>query len=271
MSEAELHGTRNTFITLTYSDEYLPADGSLKYEHFQLFMKKLRRSLWRKYGKSSPKVKYYVAGEYGSACRTCSLPERNCECHQYTPGLGRPHFHAIIFNHQFDDQYLWETNNGNKYYRSHDLEKLWPEGHSIIGDVTFESTAYVARYVMKKINGDLADDHYLKLHRATGELVPVTPEFNHMSLKPAIAKDWFLKYQTDVFPEDHIVKRGKTYPVPDYFLRLYKYIDEDGFEAVKKKRIQRAVDQKLNSTPSRLAVREKIQQQKLSKLKRTLE
>lgn len=271
MSEAELH-PQNTFITLTYSDHYLPSDGSLNYQHFQLFMKKLRRYLWRNYGKSlAPKIKYYVAGEYGSVCNKCyKALTTDCQCEIPEPGLGRPHFHAILFNWKFPDQELFREYRGNKYYISKILQKLWPEGYSIIGDVTFESTAYVARYVMKKINGDMADDHYKKMNRDTGEIHNVSPEFNRMSLKPAIAKDWFLKFQTDVFPHDHIVKRGKTYPVPDYFLRLYKHLDEAGFESVKEKRIQRAVKNKLNSTPKRLAVREKVQSHKLKRLKRSL-
>jgi len=33
-------------------------------------------------------------------------------------------------------------------------------GHCEIGALTFESAAYVARYIMKKVNGDLAAEHY---------------------------------------------------------------------------------------------------------------
>ena len=40
----------------------------------------------------------------------------------------RPHYHLIIFNHSFTDQYEWKTrqqNNGHPLYRSPSLEKLW--------------------------------------------------------------------------------------------------------------------------------------------------
>lgn len=133
--EASLH-ERNCFITLTYSDLHLPDDRGLHYDHFQLFMKRLRK----KYGDG---IRFYMCGEYGDK-------------------LGRPHFHACLFNHDFDDKKLWQTTpSGSRLFRSSDLESLWPYGFSSIGDVTFESAAYVARYIMKKVGGDAADEHYM--------------------------------------------------------------------------------------------------------------
>lgn len=55
----------------------------------------------------------------------------------------------ILFNHDFDDKVLWSVRQGVRLYRSSLLEKLWPYGYSTIGDVTFESAAYVARYIVK--------------------------------------------------------------------------------------------------------------------------
>lgn len=40
----------NCFITLTYSPENLPPDGGLRKKHFQLFMKRLRKKLKKKFG-----------------------------------------------------------------------------------------------------------------------------------------------------------------------------------------------------------------------------
>ena len=40
--EASLYD-ENCFITLTYDDEHLPPDGCLNKEHFQKFMKRLRK------------------------------------------------------------------------------------------------------------------------------------------------------------------------------------------------------------------------------------
>lgn len=140
--EAQLH-KNNCFITLTYDKAKLPerepglppADISLHYPDFQKFMKRLRF----KYGEG---IRFYMCGEYGEK-------------------LGRPHFHACIFGHDFSDKKVWKkTDSGSIIYRSAELEELWPYGFSSVGDVNFESAAYVARYIMKKISGEAAESHY---------------------------------------------------------------------------------------------------------------
>ena len=57
--EASLH-TANSFITLTYRNECLPGDGSVHPEHFQKFMKRLRKAL------PDVKIRFFHCGEYGS-------------------------------------------------------------------------------------------------------------------------------------------------------------------------------------------------------------
>lgn len=131
--ESKMHKD-NCFITLTYATEHLPPDSSLHYPDFQKFMKRLRK----KYGEG---IRFYMCGEYGE-------------------NFGRPHFHACLFGHNFTDLKLWKETNGQKLYRSKELEQLWPFGHSSVGSVTFESAAYVARYIMKKITGEAAEQHY---------------------------------------------------------------------------------------------------------------
>ena len=83
----------------------------------------------------------------------------------------------------------WKSVGGCKYYTSSDLQVLWPYGYSAIGDLTFESAAYVARYCTKKITGKIADDYY------QGK----SCEFPLMSLKPGIGFEWFQKFKGDVF------------------------------------------------------------------------
>lgn len=131
--EASLY-TDNCFVTLTYNDDFLPEDRSLHYRHFQLFMKRLRK-------RHGDGVRFYMCGEYGEK-------------------QGRPHYHACLFNFRFSDMRLWQERNGVKLYRSAELERLWPFGFCSVGEVTFESAAYVARYIMKKVTGDAAESHY---------------------------------------------------------------------------------------------------------------
>jgi hypothetical protein len=122
MHESQLH-PENTFITLTYDNEHLPDPPQLIKKHFQDFIRSLRKR------NSHKKIRYYHCGEYG---------ER----------LGRPHYHAILFNHSFSDK---KKLNGHKdLYTSKQLDATWQRGYASIGMVTPESAAYVANYIQKK-------------------------------------------------------------------------------------------------------------------------
>lgn len=187
MHEASLY-PENSFLTLTYSDKNLPPYSSLVKSDFQYFMKRLRKSLTPK------RVRYYHCGEYGDL-------------------LSRPHYHALLFNHDFQDKKLFSSKNSNPVYTSSELSSLWPQGFSVIGAVTFESAAYVARYVMKKITGKYASDHY-------GDRIP---EYTTMSRRPGIGKGWYDKFKSDVYPHDRVVVRGvKTRPPRFYDTQLLK-------------------------------------------------
>ncbi|MDR1367216.1 MAG: hypothetical protein LBJ76_00670 [Candidatus Accumulibacter sp.] len=208
MHEASLHD-ENCFITLTYDDEHLPENGSLCYSHFQLFMKRLRKKFTGK------RISFYMCGEYGDT-------------------TSRPHYHAILFNHTFPDlEYLKKTGSDAKIYTSEILSKLWPYGMSSIGSVTFESAGYVARYCLKKVTGDDSRYHYSVLDRETGELTPLVPPFSHMSLRPGIARDFFVRFRDDCFPSDIVVVNGRKVNPPKYYDRLYKRMNPDGFRDVK--------------------------------------
>ena len=245
MHEASLHRS-NVFVTLTYSNEHVPEDGSLHYDHFQRFMKRLRKRF------APSTVRFYMCGEYGE-------------------NYSRPHFHACLFNCDFDDKVIWKlSSSGFHIYRSAVLESLWPYGYSSIGDVTFESAAYVARYVMKKITGQAAERHYEVVSRETGEIFSRTPEFNRMSLKPGIGGGWFDKYTSDVFPRDYVVVNKHECRVPRYYDRLFKRKSPEVFSAIKEKRLLDIGDYKDDNTFTRLKVKREVAEAKLSYLKRNL-
>jgi hypothetical protein len=245
MHEAQLH-ENNCFITLTYDNTHLPSDGSLHYQDFQRFIKRLRK----KFGNT--RIRYYMAGEYGE-------------------NFGRPHFHACIFGHDFHDKKLWKRSpSGSMLYRSEDLELLWPFGYSSIGDVNFESAAYVARYIMKKVTGNNAKQHYTETDQETGEITTRKPEFNKMSLKPGIGYDWYKQYKNDVYPHDYVIIKGKKVKPPKFYDKKYKSDYPYEFDEILYKR---EINGKLNSednTLERLIVKEIVQEAKLQKLKRTL-
>lgn len=242
MHEASLYED-NCFITLTYSDDYLPAFGSLEVRAFQLFMKRLRRRVDRK-------VRFYHCGEYGDE-------------------LGRPHYHALLFGMDFADKYPWAERSGNVAWRSADLESLWKFGQSEIGSVTFESAAYVARYITKKITGKAAEDHYRRVDVLTGEISQIQPEYSTMSRRPGIGRGWIEKFVSDVYPSDEVISRGRPAKPPRYYDSYFGTQDPDGLLEVQKERTRRR--DRENETPERLSVREVCTVARLNLSNRRLE
>lgn len=240
--EAQLH-KQNSFITLTYNDENYPQNGSLDKSHFQKFMKRLRKAIFPN------KLRYFHCGEYGAQ-------------------LKRPHYHAILFGMDWIDKYETQL-GGRKIYRSTYLEKLWPFGFSTVGDVTFESAAYVARYITKKHFGQGAEDHYERINEF-GEIVSLQPEYVTMSRRPGIAKEWFVKYSSDVFPQDHVVLKGKTLKPPKYYDNLYEIYDPLDHKKIKMLRKKLAIEKSLSDTIP-LQDKEFIQNSKMRLLTRSYE
>jgi hypothetical protein len=226
----------NCFLTLTFDDDHIPVNGSVDVRDFCLFMKKLRKI-------SGPGVRYLHCGEYG-------------------PKFLRPHYHACIFNFDFHDKYLWEEKDGTKLYRSETLEKLWPYGNSTIGAVTFESAAYVARYVTKKLKGKAAFEY---------DALGIKPEYATGSRRPGLGKPWFEKYKTEVFPFDEVIIRGMAVKPPAYYMRLLEQSDPDIAKEVKAKRRNEGWNRAEDNTVDRLFVKEKIKLQNFKNLIRRYE
>lgn len=293
MCEAQLH-ERNSFLTLTYNDETLrarrpdgeptvpsplpeePTPGKIAYPYgprtearanvdsliprdVVLFMKKLRADLTTR--KRSAKVKYYLVGEYGDK-------------------YGRPHYHIALFGEDFsDDRKHWRTSGDYSIYRSSRLEKLWAhEGRSLgnteIGELTIDSAAYIAAYVLKKMNGKKADEHYRR-ELPSGEVLWIHPEFALMSRGGrngrGIASEWFEKYNADVYPHDHVIHDGRKLKPPRYFDKLLEQFNPTAMEVIRLAREERAKDLAEDNTPARLRDKEIVQTAKLNLKQRNLE
>lgn len=222
MHEAALYPA-NCFLTLTYGDDWLPPDGSLRRRDFQLFMKRLRRYL------DGSVVRYYQCGEYGDR-------------------FGRPHYHSLLFGYDFPDKIPWSVRSGRPVWRSRALEALWPFGLSEIGSVTYESAAYVARYVMKKVRGDPA-----AVEAAYGGR---EPPYSTMSRKPGIGKAWLDKFGCEVYPSDGIVMRGKLMKPPRFYDGQFELVDPVVVARVK--RARKRARNPLEETDERLLVRSAV-------------
>lgn len=231
---------RNCFLTLTYSDEHLAPDLSLCYRDFQLFMKRLRKH-------ARGKLRFFMCGEYGDR-------------------FGRPHFHACIFGFDFADKVLFRSSESGDLYRSADLEKLWRFGFATIGEVTFESAAYVARYVVKKLTGDGEDFYYRTFDVTTGEIVPRLKEFCHMSVRPGLGSDWLRLYWKDVIG-GKVVVRGKESPVPRFYLKRLKKLD--AYAQLELARYREGLLTAPDRTDARLGVREQVASARLALNKRS--
>lgn len=238
MHESQLH-EENSFITLTFDDKHLDPDGSLQKVDFQKFMKRLRKN-------SNQKIRYFHCGEYG---------ERN----------QRPHHHAILFGIDFPDKQLFSgTDAEHLLYTSEFLTNTWGMGLCTIGAVTFDSAAYVARYIMKKQTGEQGVKEYEEKNRI--------PPYVTMSRKPGIAYDFYNKFREDFYPDDYVTIRRDLKCLPPKFYDLKLENDcPNTFKEVKRKRIADAKKRSADSTPDRLRVREAIKIKKLKELERKIE
>lgn len=233
MCEAEQY-ENNYFFTLTYADEYLPVKRvynnetgeiitgfTLKKEDLNKFNHDLRQYWQRKYNHIG--IRYYECGEYGS------LNER-------------PHYHCIIFNlPHLDDLVKYRVTEINDIlYTSETLSKIWGKGYVVIGEVTWDSASYVARYVLKKHFGKEADEYYKSMAKI--------PEFTTMSRMPGIGYNYYEENKKTIYKTDEIFIRGKdgvigTKP-SKYFDRLYEQEDPENYKKIK---LQREKKNKLNT------------------------
>ncbi len=262
----------NTFITLTYNDENLPEDKSLNVHHFQKFLKRLRKTRKYEYALDENGKKYVTnpirflhCGEYGETC-----PKHDIERCEICGPIQRPHYHAILFNHEFDDQQPWKLRNGIQTYLSENLTNLWGKGNTEIGTVTFQSAAYVARYATKKITGDNAHAHYEKLNENTGEVYWVKPEYITMSRRPGLGKKWYDKYKDDLFPEDECVIDGRVMKPPRYYTQIYEREEPEEYKRMIETRKRFFEEHKGDSTSARLDQREKVKRAQASQLTRRI-
>jgi hypothetical protein len=244
--EASLH-EENCFITLTYDEENLPYDGSLDKKHFQDFMKRLRKKL------DGRKIRYFHCGEYGEK-------------------FSRPHYHACLFGIDFHDKTLLTEKGGNRLYVSELLTETWGKGHCTIGELTFESAAYVARYVTKKVDGKKkSDGHYIAVLEETGEITELEPEYATMSRRPGLGAKWFEKYKTDLYPKDFVTIRGvKMKPAP-YYDALMEEENPELMRQIKLKRLKAQHEMKGENTTARLMVRKEVKQAASQQIRRTYE
>lgn len=234
-------------LNLTYDDDHLPLHGQLHKKHLQDFFKRLR--------KAGFKFRYVASGEYGETNR-------------------RPHFHIALFGEDFEKsrKQFGKARGGDPTFTSEVVSKYWSFGNHLICTLNFDSCAYIARYIMKKLIGGASPLPLAYL--ADGEIVMPNPEF--MVMSKGIGKTWFNEYfMTDVFPRGSVVTRkGTAAPVPRYYKSLLKEVGQD-LALDMRFRTEVRAEAHLERTrhenqPHRKIARDTVNRSRLSLSKRTL-
>jgi len=197
------------FLTLTYDDNHVPKNGSLNRSHFTTFIKDLRARC-DYYGKG--KIKYFGCGEYGDQS-------------------SRPHYHAALYGpfgvYSDDPERTPEepSRSGASQFSHVDISAVWPYGFHRFSELSFESAAYVARYVLKKVSGAPSSTHY-------GDRIP---EFQASS--NGLGRSHVERWTSDIYPSDQVVLPGRgEFMPPPYYDRILEKVDPALFEKVKKAR-----------------------------------
>lgn len=229
--EAKCH-ERSAFVTLTYAESPV----SLRPKDFVDFMKRLRHVY--------PGVRFLQCGEYG---------ER----------LERPHHHALLFGVSFADARYYKGSAEEKLYTSRRLDDLWGHGQCSIGEVTFRSAGYVARYAMKKALVDAEE------WRARG----LVPEYMTMSRRPGIGRAWADRFRSQWYAQDFLVVNGVECRPPRYYDQVQEAAAPSVLARVKSKRrregAERAEELREQLGPSEGYLREQVKEAQVKFLSRS--
>lgn len=240
--ESRFHDS-NFFITYTYDEDHLPPGSTLFKKDLQDHHKRLREKCGS--------FRFIACGEYGE-------------------NKDRPHYHGNYFGLTIPDLKPHSKNEmGDQLFTSEILSKTWGKGRVIIGFFSSKTADYVAGYVFKKINGEMADEYYSRLDSSTGEIFQVEPEFALRSCRPAIGLSFYEKYHTDVFPSDFHIVKGRKVPSAKYYRRKLETENPDLFKTLKKRRIKDALSRSADNTPERLESREICLKAKIKQKSRT--
>jgi hypothetical protein len=257
----------NSFVTLTYNDDNLPGDKSVDRSEVVNFIKRLRKHLTKTYG---TKIVGYT--EKGKEKRKPNVEIQTFYCGEYGDKKSRPHYHIIILGYDFPDkEYLKTSQSGHVLWESPTLNKLWKKGFSNIGEVTFESAGYVARYCLKKTKEKKEYVFVDGYDEETGEILQINerkPEFIGMS--KGIGKTWHKLFKGDT-DKDYLETNGFKHKIPRYYDKLREKENPDSLEQIKKEREEKAKANEHEQTKKRLYSKDLVKQAQNKMLIRSYE
>ena len=204
----------NWFITLTYDDAHLVYGSkgfpTLEKDALSSFMRKLRDKLGH-----DVKCRFFGCGEYGDTTM-------------------RPHYHLILFGPALQDLtidipdyskpmlpsgkypiYRRKNKNCDYVFYSDTIYQCWQKGKIEVEECSWNTAAYVSRYVIKKQKGTGAEIY---------DRLGLVPEFLRMSNRPGIGADWLTYNKNKLLRFDYLsVKNAngvQTTRPPRYFEKL---------------------------------------------------
>lgn len=222
MHETRYHD-QNWFITLTYSDDHVTPDYDLDYRDLDTFFKRARHSFQR----TSRPFKYFACGEYG---------DKNL----------RPHYHFAGFDFNLDDlRFFKKSPSGGSYFISSSLTDCWGKGHVIVAPLEYDSAAYIARYVTKKMNGrNVRYKDYFDPE--TGEVFQYTIERSFQS--KGLGLKFYQQHHKEIWDLDGCLYNNKyLVKPPRYYMKQLEKVDPDRALAIKEARRADFHDYKLDN------------------------
>lgn len=228
------------FLTTTYDNNHLPMEdeiitsdgfsftpwdeeawkGNLEPKHVTDFIRDLRDYFSDKFNYRG--IRYMVCGEYGSQSK-------------------RPHYHWILYDCPLPIKSFYKPRVDWKkdvYWQNHIIEKFWKHGLINICEANWETIAYVARYITKKVNGE--DSEYF--YAAQGQI----KEFFRTSRMPGIGRRYYEEHKDEIYEKDQIsikTKKGLLHNTPPlYFDKLYANENPERMEEIKEARQKKAIE-----------------------------
>lgn len=182
----------SSFITLTYSDDFLPFAESglatLSRRDFTLFLKRFRKAFDKAYG---AKLRFFGVGEYGDES-------------------GRPHYHAIVFGGcclapgSCSVRRSFKQRSVCAFCRM--IEDCWEAGKIDVGTCTWDSAQYCAGYTVKKMTS-----------KHDGRLNGREPEFAAPSRRPGIGALSVQSVAQAIDSNDYLARRLFYLDLPSLF------------------------------------------------------
>jgi len=130
--------------------------------------------------------------------------------------------------------------------------------------VTFESAAYVARYICKKFLGGTKKEKMNHYKGKKDEFTTMSRGGNSKDNKGGIGYGWIKKYCKSVYPSDRVIIKGKECMPAKYYDKIFDNLDTEEFIKIKKEREEKAEAKKEDNTQYRLEVKEKVKESQIT-------